>query len=345
MGTYITTNVFLLVVIWNLWPCSNANSLQGCECNIMDACDAQGKPKPNWAQYLPSGVDKFGYVVQRAQNLAYLCEGGTVTILFDGNSRIPLYSATVMTGQQLSAGSTARPSSFRQSKEIDRKYQQKAADYQKSSQRNICFKKKATNTLEVDKKWASSVAKPGSANVCLQAAIHKGHLIASQYGRGDKERMKATFTYTNIIPQFGSFNSVPWQQCESSLIMWGRKNCATGTQNVKLFIVVGAIPSTYPAFGPSEERFFGKEGFSDYQDEDDYPVNMPKLMWTAACCSFEYTDSQGTLQTGIKSTAFWRENEPGGSPCNRDTTGLNKYFSGISIFPLTPSCSHNFVSL
>ena len=86
---------------WILWSCSNAsdiNGLQGCECNIMDACDPQGNSQPNWDQHLPSGVNKFGYVVQGAQNLAYLCEDGTVAILFDGNSKIPLYSATVMTG-------------------------------------------------------------------------------------------------------------------------------------------------------------------------------------------------------------------------------------------------------
>ena len=45
----------------------------------MNACDEHGKPQPNLAQYLPTGVEQFGYVVQ-VQNLAYLCEGGTVAI-------------------------------------------------------------------------------------------------------------------------------------------------------------------------------------------------------------------------------------------------------------------------
>jgi len=50
----------------------------------------------------------------------------------------------------------------------------------------------------------------------------------------------------------------------------------SGAQHVQLFIVVGAIPSTF--YGASEARFFGKEGFSDYQQEDDYPANVPKVM-------------------------------------------------------------------
>ena len=161
--------------------------------------------------------------------------------------------------------------------------------------------------------------------------------------------MKATFTYTNVVPQFGRFNSGPWQQCESSLIMWGRNNCAiNGAQNVKLFIVVGAIPST--VFGSSEARFFGKEGFSNYQDEDSYPVNVPKYLWTAACCTFQYKDDLGNLQSGTKSPGFWRENHPGDSPCNTiNIPALNILLSGmiignINLFPLTPQCN-NYIPL
>ena len=70
-----------------------------CQCNFMDACDAQGNPKPNLAQYLPKGVDRFGFFEQGRRNLAYLCEGGNaVGILYDCNNRIPLYAATVING-------------------------------------------------------------------------------------------------------------------------------------------------------------------------------------------------------------------------------------------------------
>lgn len=151
MGKY-TAIVFVLVVVGNLWPCSNVSGLQGCECNIMNACDEHGKPQPNVAQYLPTGVEQFGYVVQ-VQNLAYLCEDGTVAILFDCNSQIPLYAATVMTGEQLSAASAgARPKRFRESAKLKRKYQQKGKDYKYSSKRDLCYKNKATKKSVVDKK-------------------------------------------------------------------------------------------------------------------------------------------------------------------------------------------------
>lgn len=202
------------------------------------------------------------------------------------------------------------------------------------------------------------VKKTGKADVCmptadLKAEIHKGHLIASQYGRGKKERMLATFTYTNVVPQFGRFNSGPWQQCESSLIVWGRNNCAmSGAQNVQLFIVVGAIPST--VFGTSETRFFGTEGFSNYQQGDEYPVNVPEVLWTTACCTFKYKDDQGNMQTGTKSTAFQRENDPGDSPCNKiDIPSLQLFLSqktiqgNINLFPHNPQCynPNNYIPL
>ena len=337
---------------------------------LWTACDAQGKPRPNWPEYLPSDVNRFG---GQEHNLAYLCEDSTVAILFDRNARIPLYAATVMTGLQLSAGGGGRPTNhFRKSKSLDSRHQQKAVDYVEASRLNVCFKKGATNTRAVDEKWAFSLrfaanmaslrkkayspkrasVRKTPVNICLpvnlKVTIHKGHLIASQYGRGDKERMLATFTFTNVVPQFGRFNSGPWQRCESNLIMWGRKNCATGKDNVKLFIVVGAIPST--VFGASRARFFGKKGFSDYQDEEDYPVNVPQLMWTAACCSFEYTDDQGNLQTGIKSIAFSGENVPGGQCMNINIPKLTTLLSGkihgnINIFPLTLQCYNNYIPL
>lgn len=110
MGKF-TTTVFVLVVVGNLWPCSNANGikgLQGCECNIMDACDEHGNRRANWADYLPENVEQFG-LVEGVQNLAYLCERNAVAILYGCNSRIPLYAATKITGDQLIGDAITRP--------------------------------------------------------------------------------------------------------------------------------------------------------------------------------------------------------------------------------------------
>ena len=141
-------------------------------------------------------------------------------------------------------------------------------------------------------------------------------MVASQYGVGDQNLKKATFVYTNVVPQFEDFNTGPWSRAETKLVDWGRDNCANiDRQNVTIFIVVGVTPSTL--LGPSKTRYFGRNGFSDYQDDtnESYRVNVPADMWTAACCTFQFTEDGGrSWQWGVKSTAFWRKNEPGTLP-------------------------------
>jgi len=117
-----------------------------------------------------------------------------------------------------------------------------------------------------------------------------------------------------------------------------------------MFIVVGAIPSSMSS---TEARYFGKAGFSNYQDRE-YRVNVPKKMWTAACCTFEYSDDRGnTWRPGTESTAFWRDNDPGKLPCNEEkVSSLAEWLKSsagteINLFPYSDECNNqrNFMSL
>ena len=366
MGKFIAgVHVLLLVVIGHLSPqvigeqsCSatGKNGIDTCVCNIMDACDEHGNARSNWNGYLPENVEQFG-LVEGVRNLAYLCERDAVAILYDCNSRIPLYAATKITGDQLSAGSINRPEvSFRlsdQRNQLQNYFQQKNADYKNSNNRKLCFKTYTDDFIDVEWLRLSGNSKaPRISNprtVCprgsawLKTTINKGHLIASQYGRAVPERMEATFTYTNVVPQFGPFNMGAWRAAEDMLFQWGRNYCAVqGAQHVEMFIIVGAIPSTN--FGQQLTRYFGKEGFSDYKDTANYPVNVPRYMWTAACCRYELN--------GVRkyhSTAFYRQNHPGKERCNQmEVAKLSEVRSwaqalqgntiNLRLFPQTPQC-------
>ena len=178
------------------------NGIAACQCNFMEAYDAQGNSNPNLAQYLPTGVDQLGLVEQGQRNLAYLCEGGdAVGILYDCNNRIPLYAATVINGAQLTGKSL-----------------------------------------------------------------------------GGRPKIKFSQSSLSIKDTIG-----------------------------------------------------------------DYRVNVPRDMWTAACCT--YSD-KGKLR--YRSTAFWRENNPGNAPCNRADVGfLTRWLSGwiaggtvsFNLFPQTSQCN------
>ena len=315
-----------------------SSGFSGCECNILGACDIQGNHVTGLDNkltgYAPMGIPQFQY---GPVNFAYLCEGQTTTILYDCNAKIPLYSATMMTGNQLNTpGYNRIGNSFKQSGDtkLSSYFQQSDSDYLKSNDRVLCYESQNKKYL-IDEEWylrkignTKGVNKDCKANTpqaINKAPMARGHLIAAQYGRGNPTRISATFTYTNTVPQFASFNSGKWGCSEKKIITWGRNNCATSRNvDVRMFIVVGAIPSTYTR----RRRYFGQSGFSDFQGWSrlqntylpnsggkEYRVNVPSYLWTAACCTFRYQDAQGNWQDGTESTAFFRSNDQGNGAC------------------------------
>ena len=336
-----------------------AAGLVGCECNFLGACDVRGNRMSglNILNHSPNGLEQYAHArsVVSGGRVTYLCEGNTVAILYDCNNRIPLYAATVVNGNQLSAEDGPRPvggdATFRESgTALDRRFQQNTNDYWQASQRDIYIKMRSQLRNPIDENWYSKLNPPGSvASNTVHVVMHRGHLIASRYGVGDHEKKKKTFVYTNAVPQFGDFNSGPWKTCEGRLIQWGRVYCLReGTtdvvRNVQMFIIVGAIPSTFN--GPSKTRFFGSGGFSNYQDETSYRVNVPSEMWAASCCTYEFTKDRRTYSI-TRSTAFWRENVPGKEPCKRiNVEMLEKKLTPrggrattINLFPSSGQCS------
>ena len=338
----------------------------GCECNILGACGMHVKPTDPFPiktlqQYAPVGLEIFSAGDGLKQNLAYLCEGDTVAIMYDCNKRIPLYAGTMMEGWQLNAAYDRPDITFKPSNDQSlnqQLYQQSQQDYAGSASIEICYDTISTGR-KIDYGWyvLLNPGKPWPSN-CDQitgnkvVAIHKGHLIAARYGRGDPDRATATFTFTNIVPQFGKFNSGKWNSNEGGLLTWGRDYCAKyngkATKNVKMFIVVGAIPSTFP-IPSAQPRYFGKSGFSDFSCGN-YRVNVPSKMWTAACCIFQFQDSGGSWKDGTRHTAFWRDNNPGKEQCDK-AADINQLFdqfqSLINLFPAHPGCAHktNYVSI
>ena len=347
--------------------CSTAGvaGLTGCECNFLGACDVRGRKRAgmNILEHSPEGLERYAHFKGLfGRNLAFLCEGKTVAILYDCNNRIPLYAAIVVTGSQLSTRDGTRPKglggTFRKSgTELETSFQQNENDYTQSSKRNTYYSEKERDKIVKDEQWDRALNANPLLPTTSNVVMHKGHLIASMYGRGNYEKKVQTFFYTNAIPQFGDFNSVPWRICEQRLIQWGQDYCSNektpdGVRNVLMFIVVGAIPSTFKGRDPAKPRFFGSGGFSNFQDNANFRVNVPSKMWTAACCTNEYTNGGRTYYV-TRSTAFWRENTPGKFTCNRvrvdwleeDLTPTGE--ERVNLFPFSTECRNkdNYVVL
>ena len=120
MGWY---GILQLVVVMVLCKCLLPTALEqcstdgirrlaGCECKFVEACDVHETHRPAFkiSYLLPKGLQLYGYCKSASSsiNLAHLCEGQRIAILFDCNSRISLFAATVITGSQLINGRVLR---------------------------------------------------------------------------------------------------------------------------------------------------------------------------------------------------------------------------------------------
>ena len=80
-------------------------SLAGCHCKFVKACDVHKTHRPAFkiSYYLPKGLQLYSFrrSASTNRNLTHLCKGQRVAILFDCNSCMQLYAATVVTGSQL----------------------------------------------------------------------------------------------------------------------------------------------------------------------------------------------------------------------------------------------------
>ena len=105
------------------------------------------------------------------------------------------------------------------------------------------------------------------------------------------------------------------------------------------FASTGVIPSSYGKF---PERYFGFPGFSDFQGptsknpygirmayKKDYRINVPAVMWTAACCEFEEQNKKSKRWSKKYITkAFWGENKPFNTPIY-NTVAVSRLFTDI----------------
>lgn len=279
-------------------PCAG-NGLTNCACNFIKACewDPVAKQfsifkgsKNDLDKFIPKGLNVLAKIPTK---VAKICELGDIGIFYDCENRIPIASTLVITADQYNYGYWRPSCSFRHSFEIENELQQKDKDYKDSNSRLPCYETHDIKTTIVEHRWYRAITR-GTKSIAPRSLkcskrlpnvkIAKGHLIAASYGRGNPDRIRATFVYTNAVPQFATLNSGMWRIFEGSLTQWAKENC----RGAPLHIIVGSVPST---FGVNEKRFVGEAGFSDfinskskiYPEKQPYRVNIPAFMWTVGC--------------------------------------------------------------
>ena len=261
--------LLILVVVGSgkAQTCSSSNPIAGnCDCHFIGACNWTVSPPipfPTAAAVQPVGIMAFAKN-DLSPHTTTICEGtqNTMAILYDCDLLIPLYSARVLKDDDMktSYSATTQRTKFRETTQISDQYTQKNGDYGPNAKDQIpCYESLLSTpagSMFFETNWyrravtifgAPPVAcNPASlATTKIKSKIHKGHLIASNYGKaavnGGKS-VRDTFTLSNIVPQFADMNSNAWMRNEQNLLRWASGNCASTAPNRRdgrLFIVVG----------------------------------------------------------------------------------------------------------
>lgn len=183
--------------------------------------------------------------------------------LYSVRHRIPIYSAYVL--ESSPAGKRPMPKVWFIEPQVSNKKNTKEKDMKKEGTKKDYSKAQTVNS---DMKVVNGIH-----------VYDRGHLSPSSYHSSDDGKL-ATFTLTNMVPQFHDFNCQPWNKAEQNTLDITKDHCIL-SHGISYFIT-GAIPSEYNLLN-------GR-------------VNIPTEMWTAVCC--EGNDENQTYTYG-----FYRSNE------------------------------------
>ena len=122
----------------------------------------------------------------------------------------------------------------------------------------------------------------------IPGTYDRGHLVPVNILRYSDESARATFTYTNCVPQIKGFNRGVWKTYEQKIDKYARRVCSpnggtlyliTGTSQVKFN---GKLNLQGEIIGV-DESVEQMEEFHGNVDEHQ-KIAIPNSMWTVGCC-------------------------------------------------------------
>jgi len=116
--------------------------------------------------------------------------------------------------------------------------------------------------------------------------VDRGHLIPNALMNQNEDAAKATFTLTNVSPQYSTFNQHAWNQLECMV----RKFMEEVINGKYVWIIVGT---------------YGKTGTMNKNDSEKNKIDIPEYYWHAFC----YTDiASKDSETETYSWIYMQEN-------------------------------------
>ena len=129
-------------------------------------------------------------------------------------------------------------------------------------------------------------------NQPISCLYDRGHLVPFNILRYSKESARATFTYTNCVPQIAGFNRGQWKKYETKIVQYAQHYCAPSGGT--LYLITGTSRVKFKEILSLENKIIGVDESVPPMEEFHENVNIyPKLgpkiaipnsMWTVGCC-------------------------------------------------------------
>lgn len=107
-------------------------------------------------------------------------------------------------------------------------------------------------------------------------SIHKGHLVPAETYSFSEAHLRSTFTYTNAVPQYATFNSGQWSKYERRIRDYAENHCSK--QTADLYLLTG-ISKRRIEPGAKKSRVKPLLRMPEQPR-----IVIPNSMWTAGCC-------------------------------------------------------------
>lgn len=134
--------------------------------------------------------------------------------------------------------------------------------------------------------------------------LSRGHMNPVMLNTFSKDFMKATFTFSNAVPQFETSNSGPWERFETRLQKYAKTGC--GSEGGTLYLLTGKsvygvrIEDSTPVQDTTIPLPYERLNFPGK-----IALGTPRAVWTAGCCVWaEPGKNMGTSLPAKKAESF-----------------------------------------
>ena len=115
----------------------------------------------------------------------------------------------------------------------------------------------------------------------------RGHLVPVNILRYSDESARATFTYTNCVPQIKGFNRGVWKKYEQKIDKYARRVCSPNSGTLYLITGTSSVQFDKELDHQGEKKITLlaklQQLFHDKVDANE-KIAIPNSMWTVGCC-------------------------------------------------------------